>query len=285
MLLSDSPRISLLPSVFFSSVTAVAAFALRVSWAVGFLFFFIVLPSFSYYGILKVGQALLDFGRFTVRFSRPPDSLSFDVTLTGLSWKRSLWSFALFWWLSSSSESIVSYNWSFLPTRFFLDSSIFGVFAFLAIFSGGGDFFFHCAMSLFRYIAPAAVFTEDGNWDVTFPLRRFVRAFRLFLLMSLRSKIGDHVLFFSSTGLSSIKFFSHEYNSSFLSSGLIVLVSSTSLRVSLSDASRRVVFQRALASSSVFNAFARYLSFAGSDCCSNSGLTSRLFDPFDTILT
>ena len=71
MLLSDGPGLSLLPSVVCSSVTAVAAFALRASGAVGFLLFFIGLPWFSCFGILKVGPALLGFARFTARFSSP----------------------------------------------------------------------------------------------------------------------------------------------------------------------------------------------------------------------
>ena len=116
------------------------------------------------------------------------------------------------------------------------------------------------------------------------PFSGFVRAFPLFLFSSLRSKTGDST-YPSSVGLSSINPFFHQYKSSFRRSGFIVLVSSTSLLMSLSDASRRVALQRAFASSNVFKVFALSLSFADNDCCSNNGLTSRLFAPVGTILT
>ena len=105
----------------------------------------------------------------------------------------------------------------------------------------------------------------------------------LFLFSSLRSKIGDST-YPSSVGLSSINPFFHEYKSSFGRSGFIVLVSSTSLLISLSDASHRVAFQCAFASSNIFNVFALSLSFADNDCCSNIGLRSRLFAPVGTTL-
>ena len=57
--------------------------------------------------------------------------------------------------------------------------------------------------------------------------------------------------------LSSINPFSHEYNNSFLSSGFIVLVSSTILLKSLADVSLRFAFHLAFASNNCFSSFAR----------------------------
>ena len=84
------------------------------------------------------------------------------------------------------------------------------------------------------------------------------------------------------SSFSSINTFSHEYNSSFRSSGLIVLVSSTICLIAYAAASQHLAFHRAFASRRSFSAPARArpLSFANDTCCLNSILVSLLFCPF-----
>ena len=140
------------------------------------------------------------------------------------------------------------------------------------------------AMSLFLYTAPAAILMVDGVADTILDFKGIVRAFPLFLCSCFRRKLPDKSSF-DLVCLSSINPRSHEYRSSFLSSGFIVLVSSTTRRNSLSERSRLVAFQLAFASRSCLSSLALALSFAIAVSCRNKGLVSLLFRPLRMILT
>ena len=121
------------------------------------------------------------------------------------------------------------------------------------------------AMSLFRYVAPAVNLIVDGVSETIFPFKGFVSVLPLLLASSFRTRMGDRWPVVS-LDLSSMNPRSQEHMSSLPSSGLMVIVSSTTRWWAFADVSLLVWFHPVFASSSAFSArsFVRY--FADSTC-------------------
>ena len=196
--------------------------------------------------------------------------MSFDVTIDCLVW-NDLWPIPLLSLLLLQFLSLLFAIWCWLHGLLLVVSSwLFRwTFAFLFLTS------FWCHIDGSR-ICVCCFYSNWGFWE-----ELISAGIPLYWPLSFLKILKDWSINIESS-FSSINSSSHEFSSSFRSSGMIVLISSTNCLISYAAASRHLAVHRAFASRRSFSAPARArpLSFANDTCCLNSVLASLLFCPF-----